>query len=88
MFGDRFGFLERRRKVGSGELTNPFTPGYGGRVPPLLAGRDSEQEKILLQVMNVMGGGHSARDTFLIGPRGTGKTTLLISLGSTCRRVG
>lgn len=60
---------------------NPFTPGYGGRVPPLLAGREEEKERILLQVMSVLDGDHSARDTFLVGPRGTGKTTLLNWLG-------
>lgn len=56
------------------ELTNPFTPSFGG-VPPCLAGR-----KRLLEDMHrafVRGPGDPNLSTIIIGARGTGKTALL-----------
>ena len=56
---------------------NPFTPGYGGRVPPMLAGREEEKRSLARDVEGIARGGHSGGDLALIGPRGMGKTTLL-----------
>ena len=61
---------------------NPFTPGYGGRVPPILAGREEEKRSLARDVEGIARGGHSGGDMALIGPRGMGKTTLLNWLSS------
>jgi len=56
---------------------SPFTPGFGSMMPPLIAGRESEKKQILAGLGNIPRGGHNGTDVMLIGPRGTGKTTLL-----------
>ncbi len=61
---------------------NPFTPGYGGRVPPMLAGREEEKRSLARDVEGIARGGYSGGDLALIGPRGMGKTTLLNWLSS------
>ena len=57
--------------------TNPFQPGRG-RMPPLMAGREAEEDDIneLLQHLGGSSAGAS-QDIILYGPRGYGKTVLL-----------
>ena len=54
---------------------NPFRPGPG-EVPPLLAGRAREQDKIGIRIRGLSKGG-STRPFAIYGPRGMGKTVLL-----------
>lgn len=62
-----------------GAVTNelgPFEPGTG-RLPPYLAGRDSEQETLLAFVGRLRRGRPAPSEIALYGPRGNGKTALL-----------
>ena len=54
----------------------PFEPGTG-RLPPYLAGRDSEQETLLAFVGRLRRGRPAPSEIALHGPRGNGKTALL-----------
>ena len=56
--------------------TGPFVPG-AGRIPPYLAGRESEQEVIGHQLETLASGQPPEGDLILYGPRGNGKTALL-----------
>ena len=55
---------------------NPFVPGWG-RTPPYLAGRSTEQRKLLDLFTYLRHGEGAPRDAILSGPRGNGKTALL-----------
>ncbi len=53
-----------------------FTPGAGA-TPPVLAGREREQETLSLCLSDLLGGRAPPHDVVLVGPRGNGKTALL-----------
>lgn len=55
---------------------NLFRPGAGG-LPPYLAGRDQELEKIKPLEESLRDGSTPSRDVVLYGPRGNGKTVLM-----------
>ena len=57
----------------------PFRPGPG-RIPPYLAGRESEKELFTGLVADLAAKTPPASDVILHGPRGNGKTTLLVWL--------
>jgi len=62
--------------MGEQQASNPFVPGRGG-LPPYLAGREDEQQR-LLGLLDYLRAGHGApREAVLSGPRGNGKTALL-----------
>ena len=67
------GMAEARRSSG------PFRPG-AGRLPPHLAGRGAEQELLLASVADLEDGAPPPGEVILYGPRGNGKTTLLVWL--------
>ena len=54
----------------------PFEPGTG-RLPPYLAGRETEQETLLAFVGRLRGRQPAPSEVALYGPRGNGKTALL-----------
>ena len=58
------------------QAVNPFVPGRG-HIPPYLAGRETEQGKLLDLSAYLQIGRGAPRDVVLSGPRGNGKTTLL-----------
>jgi len=97
MVESTFGCRRRTGEMANVAKENPFTPGYGGKVPPMIAGRESEKRQILAVVQDTLRGVPGSRDAILIGPRGMGKTTLLAWLrlhverereaGSLSRRV-
>ena len=64
-----------------------FTPGRG-EIPPYLAGREQEQERLNLQHDILASGGRVPRDIVLLGPRGNGKTALLRWFENEARRRG
>ncbi len=63
--------------MNEGDRVNPFTPGFGSQVPPVVAGRGREKRELAYAIESVVRGGHNARDVALVGPRGMGKTTML-----------
>ena len=63
---------------------NPFRPGRGV-MPPLLAGRDSELAEAERLLDRLREGRSPSQDLLFYGPRGNGKTTLLLELE---RRAG
>ena len=65
--------MERRGRQG------PFRPGAGG-LPPYLAGRESEQALCRTLLGDLADGLAPAREVVLHGPRGNGKTALLVWL--------
>lgn len=67
------GMAEARRSLG------PFRPG-DGRLPPHLAGRETEQELLLALVAELEDRVPPPGEVILYGPRGNGKTTLLVWL--------
>ena len=58
---------------------NPFRPGRG-ILPPLLAGRERELEVAGRLLGDLAGGRSPWRDLLFHGPRGNGKTTLLLEI--------
>ena len=68
------GALSRRADQASGD--SPFVPGQG-RIPPYLAGRETEQALIRNLLSKVEQRKAPASDLLLYGPRGNGKTALL-----------
>lgn len=58
---------------------NPFTPGYGER-PHVLAGREQIQELFKNAFVTAQVDRRTPRAIVLVGPRGVGKTALLIEL--------
>lgn len=64
----------------SGIAPNPFTPGRGVP-PPFLAGRESQLAEADALLDRLAEGRMPAQDLLLYGPRGNGKTTLLLEIG-------
>ena len=56
---------------------NPFVPG-SGQLPPYLGGREDQQQALRRMLSYVKAGRTTPRDVVLIGPRGNGKTVLLL----------
>ena len=65
--------MEKRSRRG------PFRPGPGG-LPPYLAGRAPEQTLLRAILGDLSDGIPSSREIVLHGPRGNGKTALLVWL--------
>lgn len=66
-------------------MANPFTPSFG-RVPPILAGREFVLNDIEHALDN--GGGDPNLCTLYIGPRGVGKTALMLHVAQTAGAYG
>ena len=66
---------------------NPFQPGRGV-LPPLLAGRDAELSTADETVARLTAGASPSEGLFFHGPRGNGKTTLLLEIGRRARERG
>ena len=66
-------------------MLNPFTPSFG-RVPPVLAGRDF----IVTDLLQALDQGGSAPDlcTLYVGPRGMGKTALMLHIAQQAGQYG
>ena len=64
----------------------PFRPGSGG-LPPFLAGRESQQELFDALVEDLADGVPPESEVILYGPRGNGKTTLLVWLHNRIRNT-
>ena len=64
---------------------NPFRPGYGEK-PPELAGRRHEQDLLGTRLRGLPKNG-SRRGFAIYGPRGMGKTALLIWVEDECKRL-
>ena len=66
---------------------NPFQPGRGV-LPPLLAGRDSELAAADERLDRMEAGRSPAEDLLFYGPRGNGKTALLLEIERRARERG
>ena len=66
---------------------NPFQPGRGV-APPVIAGRDTELERAEQLLHGLLAGRMPSRDLLFYGPRGNGKTTLLIEIQRRARELG
>ena len=66
---------------------NPFRPGPGV-LPPLLAGRDAELALAERRLGDLAEGVSPPQDLLFYGPRGNGKTTLLMEIESRARDRG
>ena len=66
---------------------NPFQPGRGV-LPPLLAGRNAELGAADETIAKLTAGASPSEDLFFYGPRGNGKTTLLLEIGRRARERG
>ena len=66
---------------------NPFQPGRGV-LPPLLAGRDAELGAADETIAQLTAGASPSEDLLFYGPRGNGKTTLLLEIGRRARERG
>ena len=66
---------------------NPFQPGRG-ILPPLVAGRERELEIAQRLLGDLAGGRSPTPDLLFYGPRGNGKTTLLLEIGRRARERG
>ena len=66
---------------------NPFRPG-AGRMPPLLAGRESELALAERRLQELSTGTPPSRGLLLYGPRGNGKSVLLERIAERARDVG
>ena len=79
--------MGKLRFMGSNATGNPYRPGRGV-APPVLAGRASVLD-IAEERLDVLGaGGMPPQDLLLYGPRGNGKTTLLIEIERRARERG
>jgi len=67
------------------EYTNPFTPVFGNE-PPILAGRSHLIGDVLKGLENPPGDPN--RITIFTGPRGSGKTVLLNTIGTEAEKIG
>ncbi len=65
----------------------PFRPGTG-RLPPCLAGREEEQDFFRTRIRTMADGVPPPNEVILYGPRGNGKTALLVWLEREIARVG
>ncbi len=66
---------------------NPFQPGRG-ILPPLLAGRDAELDAADEALAGLTAGRSPSEDLLFYGPRGNGKTTLLLEIERRARESG
>ena len=66
---------------------SPFRPGRGV-LPPLVAGRERELEIAERLLGDLAGGRSSSEDLLFYGPRGNGKTTLLLEIERRARERG
>lgn len=66
-------------RIMAGPATNPFQPGRGVP-PPLLAGRDEELARAEERLADLAEGRSPAEDLLFYGPRGNGKTSLLLEI--------
>ena len=66
---------------------NPFQPGRGV-LPPLIAGREPELARAERCLSHLTEGRSPARDLLFYGPRGNGKTTLLLEIERRARERG
>ena len=66
---------------------NPFQPGRGV-MPPLLAGRERELAEAERLLVRLREGRSPSQDLLFYGPRGNGKTTLLLELKRRSRERG
>ena len=66
---------------------NPFQPGRGV-LPPLIAGRDAELSAADRALGRLAEGRSPSEDLLFYGPRGNGKTTLLLEIGQRARERG
>ena len=67
--------------------TNPFQPGRGV-LPPVLAGRDEELARAEERLADLADGRSPSEDLLFCGPRGNGKTTLLLEIERRARSRG
>ena len=67
--------------------TNPFQPGRGV-LPPLIAGREPELARAERCLSHLTEGRSPPRDLLFYGPRGNGKTTLLLEIERRARERG
>ena len=63
----------------------PFVPGRG-TIPPYLAGRTSHQRTVRDFLKRIQAGTNPESDLLLYGPRGTGKTAMLLWLAAEARQ--
>ena len=75
------------RFMGSNAAGNPYRPGRGV-APPVLAGRSSVLDIADERLDVLAAGGMPPQDLLLYGPRGNGKTTLLIEIERRARERG
>ena len=73
--------------MGSNAAGNPYRPGRGV-APPVLAGRASVLDIAEERLDVLAAGGMPPQDLLLYGPRGNGKTTLLIEIERRARERG
>ena len=73
--------------MGPNAAGNPYRPG-AGVAPPVLAGRSSMLDIAEERLDVLAAGGMPPQDLLLYGPRGNGKTTLLIELDRRARERG
>ena len=66
---------------------NPFRPGRGV-LPPLIAGRDRELALAERRLADLADGSSPSQDFLFCGPRGNGKTTMLLEIGRRARECG
>ena len=66
---------------------NPFRPGRGV-LPPLIAGRDRELALAERRLADLADGSSPSQDFLFYGPRGNGKTTMLLEIGRRARECG
>ena len=66
---------------------NPFRPGAGA-LPPVLSGRERELELAFDLLRTLEQGDPPPRGLLFFGPRGNGKTTLLVRIAEDARRRG
>ena len=82
-----FPAVGKLRFMGPNATGNPYQPG-AGVAPPVLAGRSSVLDIAEERLDVLAAGGMPPQDLLLYGPRGNGKTTLLIELDRRARERG
>ena len=73
--------------VREGRNRNPFRPG-AGQMPPYLAGREAELALADRRLGELAGGTAPAQGILFYGPRGNGKTVLLVRIAARARDLG
>jgi hypothetical protein len=74
-----------KNRIWPAPKANPFTPGFGS-VPPVMAGRRQLIDDILQGLAN--GPGDPYRTTIFVGPRGSGKTALMVKIAEEASQRG